>query len=65
VLTARAENLIRGNPDLDDTITRMQAYKRAGADVHGARHEAGRDASALPMSDRQAGHRREVRFKPG
>jgi 2-methylisocitrate lyase-like PEP mutase family enzyme len=33
VLTARAENHIRGNPDLDDTITRLGAYERAGADV--------------------------------
>jgi 2-methylisocitrate lyase-like PEP mutase family enzyme len=32
-LTARAENFIRGNPDLDDTIRRLQAYERAGADV--------------------------------
>jgi 2-methylisocitrate lyase-like PEP mutase family enzyme len=32
-LTARAENHIRGNPDLDDTIGRLQAYERAGADV--------------------------------
>jgi 2-methylisocitrate lyase-like PEP mutase family enzyme len=32
-LTARAENHIRGHPDLDDTITRLQAYERAGADV--------------------------------
>jgi 2-methylisocitrate lyase-like PEP mutase family enzyme len=32
-LTARAENHIRGNPDLDDTIERLQAYERAGADV--------------------------------
>ena len=32
-LTGRAENLIRGNPDLDDTIARLQAYERAGADV--------------------------------
>ena len=31
--TARAENHIRGNPDLDDTIARLQAYERAGADV--------------------------------
>ncbi len=31
--TARAENQIRGNPDLDDTIARLQAYERAGADV--------------------------------
>jgi 2-methylisocitrate lyase-like PEP mutase family enzyme len=33
MLTARAENLIRGNPDLDDTIARLQAYEAAGADV--------------------------------
>jgi 2-methylisocitrate lyase-like PEP mutase family enzyme len=32
-LTARAENHIRGNPDPDDTIARLQAYERAGADV--------------------------------
>ena len=32
-LTARAENHIRGNPDLDDTIARLQAYERAGAEV--------------------------------
>jgi 2-methylisocitrate lyase-like PEP mutase family enzyme len=33
VLTARAENHIRGNPDLDDTIARLRAYEQAGADV--------------------------------
>jgi 2-methylisocitrate lyase-like PEP mutase family enzyme len=33
VLTARAENHIRGNPDLDDTIARLQAFEAAGADV--------------------------------
>jgi len=33
VLTGRAENHIRGNPDLDDTVARLQAYERAGADV--------------------------------
>ena len=32
-LTARAENFLRGNPDLDDTIKRLQAFERAGADV--------------------------------
>jgi 2-methylisocitrate lyase-like PEP mutase family enzyme len=32
-LTARAENFIRGNPNLDDTIARLRAYERAGADV--------------------------------
>jgi 2-methylisocitrate lyase-like PEP mutase family enzyme len=33
LLTGRAENHIRNNPDLDDTIARLQAYERAGADV--------------------------------
>jgi 2-methylisocitrate lyase-like PEP mutase family enzyme len=31
--TARAENHIRGRDDLDDTIARLQAFERAGADV--------------------------------
>jgi 2-methylisocitrate lyase-like PEP mutase family enzyme len=33
MVTARAENHIRGNPDLEDTIARLAAYERAGADV--------------------------------
>jgi len=33
MLTARAENLIRGRIDLDDTIRRLQAFEAAGADV--------------------------------
>jgi len=32
-LTARAENHIRDNPDLDDTVARLQSYEEAGADV--------------------------------
>jgi 2-methylisocitrate lyase-like PEP mutase family enzyme len=32
-LVGRAENHIRGNPDLDDTIARLIAYEKAGADV--------------------------------
>jgi 2-methylisocitrate lyase-like PEP mutase family enzyme len=32
-LTARAENYLVGKPDLADTITRLQAYQAAGADV--------------------------------
>jgi 2-methylisocitrate lyase-like PEP mutase family enzyme len=32
-LTARCENFLRGNPNLDDTIRRLQAYEKAGADV--------------------------------
>jgi 2-methylisocitrate lyase-like PEP mutase family enzyme len=33
LLTARAENLLHGRLDLDDTIRRLQAFERAGADV--------------------------------
>jgi 2-methylisocitrate lyase-like PEP mutase family enzyme len=33
LLTARAENLIRGRSDMTDTIRRLQAYEAAGADV--------------------------------
>jgi 2-methylisocitrate lyase-like PEP mutase family enzyme len=33
VVTARAENLIRGVQDLGDTIARLQAYQQAGAEV--------------------------------
>ncbi len=33
VLTARTENFLRGKPDLEDTIKRLQAYEKAGADV--------------------------------
>jgi 2-methylisocitrate lyase-like PEP mutase family enzyme len=32
-LTARTENFLRGNPDLEDTIKRLQAFEKAGADV--------------------------------
>lgn len=32
-LTARTENYLRGNPDLDDTIRRLQSFEAAGADV--------------------------------
>jgi 2-methylisocitrate lyase-like PEP mutase family enzyme len=33
LLTARAENLIRGRDDMADTIRRLHAYEAAGADV--------------------------------
>jgi 2-methylisocitrate lyase-like PEP mutase family enzyme len=33
VLTARAENHLRGNPDVADTIARLRAYQQAGANV--------------------------------
>jgi 2-methylisocitrate lyase-like PEP mutase family enzyme len=32
-LTARAENFLRGNPNLDDTIERLKAFEAVGADV--------------------------------
>jgi 2-methylisocitrate lyase-like PEP mutase family enzyme len=32
-LTARTENFLRGKPDLEDTIKRLQAFEKAGADV--------------------------------
>jgi hypothetical protein len=33
VLTARAENFLHGRPDLDDTIRRLQAFEKVGAEV--------------------------------
>ena len=33
MLTARAHNLLYANPSVDETIRRLQAYERAGADV--------------------------------
>lgn len=33
VFTARAENFLHRRPDLDDTIRRLQAFEKAGADV--------------------------------
>ena len=33
ILTARCENFLRGRPDLDDTIKRLQAFESADADV--------------------------------
>jgi 2-methylisocitrate lyase-like PEP mutase family enzyme len=32
-LTARTENFLRGNPDLEDTIARLRAFEQVGADV--------------------------------
>ena len=32
-LTARTENFLRGNPSLGDTLARLQAFEKAGADV--------------------------------
>ncbi len=33
MLVARAENFLHGRPDLDDTIRRLQAFEKAGADA--------------------------------
>ncbi len=33
MLTARSENFLWNRPDLDDTIKRLQAFEKAGADV--------------------------------
>jgi 2-methylisocitrate lyase-like PEP mutase family enzyme len=33
ILTARTENFLRGNPNLDDVIKRLRAFEKAGADV--------------------------------
>ena len=33
MLTARTESFLRGNPNLDDVIRRLQAFEKAGADV--------------------------------
>ena len=47
-VTARAENLIRGNPDLDDTIARLLAYEQAGATCSSRRASAtGPDSRGL------------------
>ena len=54
-LTARAENHIRGNPDLDDTIARLRAYEEAGADVLYAPGLA--DARRSPRSSRRSASR--------
>jgi 2-methylisocitrate lyase-like PEP mutase family enzyme len=42
-LTARAENLINGRPDLSDTIRRLEAFAAVGADVLYAPGLQGRD----------------------
>ena len=33
IITARAENHLRGNPDIEDTVARLRRYEEAGADV--------------------------------
>jgi 2-methylisocitrate lyase-like PEP mutase family enzyme len=50
VLTARAENLITGRPDLTDTIRRLEAFAAAGADVLYAPGLTTRDAISSVVS---------------
>ena len=60
--TARAENLIRGGKDLDDTIKRLQAFEKAGADVlyaPGLRDLA--TMRTVAADDRQAAQRGDER----
>jgi len=49
-LTARAENYLHDRPDLKDTITRLQAYQEAGADVLYAPGLASKDDIAAVVS---------------
>ena len=49
-LTARAENYLRGQPDIRDTIKRLQAYQEAGADVLYAPGLTSRDDIAAVVS---------------
>ena len=62
MLTARAENLLHGRLDLDDTIRRLQAFEQAGADVlyapgrPGPRHHPDRG-----LGGEQAGQRGDER----
>jgi len=49
-LTGRAENYLHGRPDLKDTITRLQAYQEAGADVLYAPGLASKDDIAAVVS---------------
>lgn len=49
-LTGRAENYLHGRPNLRDTITRLQAYQEAGADVLYAPGLASKDEIAAVVS---------------
>ena len=58
-LTARAENLLYGRNDLDDTIKRLQAFEAAGADVlyspRRARHRDDTDGRVVDRKTLQSG----------
>jgi len=49
-LTGRAENYLHGRPDLKDSISRLQAYQEAGADVLYAPALASKDDIAAVVS---------------
>jgi 2-methylisocitrate lyase-like PEP mutase family enzyme len=53
VLTARAENHLRGVDDVDDTVARLLAYRDAGADVLYAPALPGADAIARVVAETQ------------
>jgi 2-methylisocitrate lyase-like PEP mutase family enzyme len=63
VLTARAENHLRGRDDLDDTLSRLAAYAGAGADVVYA--PALPDLAAITRVVAEAGAPVNVLLRPG
>jgi len=63
VLTARAENHLRGIADLDDTIARLCAYRDAGADVLYA--PVLPDAEAITRVVEETGMPVNVLLRPG
>ena len=50
VFTARAENHLRGVSDLDDTITRLRAYRDAGAHALSTRRDCRRSTTSPDSS---------------
>ena len=53
-LTARAENLLRGVDDLEDTIARLQAYRDAGDTLMGIPEDITRDTLDVWEKDRKS-----------
>ena len=65
VLTARAENFLHGRPDLADTIARLQATRRPGADVlYAPGLTRADDIRAVVTSRRPAGQRPGLARRP-
>jgi 2-methylisocitrate lyase-like PEP mutase family enzyme len=50
ILTARAHNLMYPNPNLEDTITRLQAFDRAGAESFSAPELAGAGVKRISLA---------------